>query len=220
MTLDDRVTFIGDIHGDAARLSGLLAKVADPNRRLVFLGDYIDHGPNSREVVEILLETAKRQPDTIFLAGNHEIGLLAFLSGKLSFLEYAWLGGLPSIRSYLRRANRDVRSELTVAIPSAHFEFLSNCKPFYETAHFVASHAGINPAFPDSREFAVTVLGRHPSLFRDDVRLVKLVVCGHYRQLTQRPFVSGCVICLNTGCGTTGGPATALLYPEMIFAQN
>jgi serine/threonine protein phosphatase 1 len=220
VTLDERLTLIGDIHGDAARLSGLLAKVSDPNRRLVFLGDYIYHGPNSREVLEILLETAKRQPDTIFLAGNHEIGLLAFLSGKLSFLEYAWMGGLTSIRSYLRKANRDVRSELIAAIPSAHFEFLSNCKPFFETAHFVASHAGVNPAYPESRELADIVLGRHPSLFRADVRLSKLVVCGHYRQNTQTPFVSRCVICLNTGCGTSGGPATALLYPEMTFVQD
>jgi len=217
--LDERVAFIGDIHADAVRLAGLLAKLACRNRRLIFLGDYIDHGPNSHEVVEILLETANRQPNSVFLSGNHEIGLLAFLSGKLSFLEYAWMGGLPTIRSYLGKASRDVRSELAMAIPRPHFEFLSNCKPFFETLDFVASHAGVNPAYPESRELAEVVLGRHPSLFQDDLVLGKLVVCGHYLQNTQTPFVGRSVICLNTGCGTIGGHATALLYPEMTFLQ-
>lgn len=214
-----RIAFIGDIHGDAVRLSGLLAKVDDPDRKLIFLGDYVDHGTDSSEVVETLLAIGQRKPNSVFLSGNHEIGLLAFLSGKLSFLEYAWMGGLPTIRSYLGEANRDVRSELVAAIPRTHFEFLSKCKLFFETDAFVASHAGINPAFPESRELADLVLARHASLFYDNLRFGKLVICGHYLQTSQKPFVSRSVICLNTGCGTTGGPATALLYPEMTLLQ-
>jgi serine/threonine protein phosphatase 1 len=215
--LNERLAFIGDIHADSVRLSGLLGKLG--SRRLVFLGDYVDHGPDSREVIEILREIANREPNSLFLSGNHEIGLLAFLSGRLSFLEYAWMGGLSTIRSYIGKANENVRSELVAAIPRPHCEFLSNCKPFFETEQFVASHAGINPACPESRELAEIVLGRHPSLFHDDLRLRKLVICGHYLQTTQTPFVSNGVICLNTGCGTIGGPATALLYPEMTFLQ-
>jgi serine/threonine protein phosphatase 1 len=155
----------------------------------------------------------------VFLSGNHEIGLLAFLSGRLSFLEYAWMGGLSTIRSYLGKASRDVRKELEAAIPMSHFEFLSNCEPFFETNDFVASHAGVNPARPESRELPDIVLGRHRALFDDSLKLGKLVVCGHYLQTTQTPFVNTSVICLNTGCGTVGGPATALLYPDMTFAQ-
>lgn len=213
----DRLAFIGDIHADSVRLSSLLGKLG--SRRLVFLGDYVDHGPDSREVVKILVEIANREPNPFFLSGNHEIGLLAFLSGRLSFLEYAWMGGLSTIRSYIGKANEDVRSELVAAMPKQHCEFLSNCKPFFETDQFVASHAGINPACPESRELAEIVLGRHPSLFHDDLRLEKLVICGHYLQTTRTPFVSNGVICLNTGCGTIGGPVTALLYPEMNFLQ-
>ena len=213
----DKLAFIGDIHADSVRLSALLAKIG--SRRLVFLGDYVDRGPDSREVVEILVEITNSKLNPVFLSGNHEIGLLAFLSGKLSFLEYAWMGGLPTIRSYIGQAIEDVRSELVVAMPRPHFEFLSNCKPFFETDLFVSSHAGINPACPESREIAEIVLGRHPSLFRNDFRLGKLVICGHYLQTTQRPFVGNSVICLNTGCGTIEGPLTALLYPEMTFLQ-
>ena len=217
--MDDKVAFIGDIHADRVRLAGLLAKLDYRNRRLIFLGDYVDHGSDSREVIEILLEIANRQPNSVFLSGNHEIGLLAFLSGRLSFLEYAWMGGLSTTRSYLGKASRDVRRELEAAIPRSHFEFLSNCAPFFETNDFVASHAGVNPARPESRGLPDIVLGRHPALFDVSLKLGKLVVCGHYLQTTQTPFVNTSVICLNTGCGTVGGPATALLYPEMKFVQ-
>jgi serine/threonine protein phosphatase 1 len=216
-SLAERLAFIGDIHADNVRLSALLGKL--DSRQLIFLGDYVDHGADSRKVIEILLGTTSRGLNPIFLSGNHEIGLLAFLSGRLSFLEYAWMGGLSTIRSYIGKANEDVRSELVVAMPRPHFEFLSNCKPFFETNQFVASHAGINPACPESRELAEIVIGRHPALFHNDLRLSKLVICGHYLQTTLRPFVGNGVICLNTGCGTIEGPLTALLYPEMTFLQ-
>jgi serine/threonine protein phosphatase 1 len=215
--LADKFAFIGDIHADRVRLSALLGKL-DP-RRLVFLGDYIDRGPESRDVVEVLLELRYREPSPIFLSGNHEIGLLAFLSRRLSFLEYAWMGGLSTIRSYVGEAIEDVRSELVAAMPRPHFEFLSDCKPYFETDQFVASHAGINPARPESRELAEVVLGRHPSLFHSSIHLSKLVICAHYLQPTHTPFIGNGVICLNTGCGTTDGPLTALLYPEMTFEQ-
>jgi len=198
-------------------LSALLGNI--DSRRLVFLGDYVDRGPNSPEVVEILMEVANRKTNPVFLFGNHEVALLAFLSGKLSFLEYAWMGGLSTIRSYIGKASEDVRSELAAAMPRSHREFLSNCKPFFETDQLVASHAGINPAYPESREFGEIVLGRYPSLFRGNFRLNKLVICGHYLQTTLRPFAENGVTCLNTGCGTIEGPLTALLYPEMTFLQ-
>jgi Calcineurin-like phosphoesterase len=215
----ERLAFIGDIHGDRGRLSALLGRL--DGRRLIFLGDYVDRGLTSRGVVEILMETARRKADPVFLCGNHEVALLAFLSGKLSFLEYSWMGGISTIRSYVERAREDVRSELAAAMPGSHREFLSNCKAFFETDQLVASHAGINPACPESREFEEIVLGRHPSLFHDNLnlRLNKLVICGHYLQTTMEPFAENGVICLNTGCGTIEGPLTALLYPEMTFLQ-
>jgi serine/threonine protein phosphatase 1 len=162
---------------------------------------------------------ANRRANSVFLFGNHEAALLAFLAGKFSLLEYAWMGGLSTIRSYIGKASEDVRSELVAAMPRSHREFLSNCKPFFETDQLVASHSGINPACPESRELGEIVLGRHPSLFHGNLRLSKLVICGHYLQTTLRPFAESGVTCLNTGCGTIEGPLTALLYPEMTFLQ-
>jgi serine/threonine protein phosphatase 1 len=213
------LTFVGDIHGDSVRLSNLLSEIDGGDRRLVFLGDYVDHGPDSRGVLEILVEVAHRKPDTVFLCGNHEVGLLAFLSRRLSFLEYAWMGGLSTIRSFLGKAKDDVVQELSASLPLSHFEFLSRCKPFFEGDGFVASHAGLNPAYPESRDLADVVLARHSSLFDQSSRFGKFVICGHYLQASHEPFLSTKLACLNTGCGTTGGPATALYYPEMTFWQ-
>jgi serine/threonine protein phosphatase 1 len=165
------------------------------------------------------MNTTNREQNPVFLSGNHEIGLLAFLSEKISFLEYAWMGGLSTIRSYIGKARHDVQSELVAAMPLSHCEFLSNCKPFFETDQFVASHAGVNPSWPESRDLGEIVLGRHRSLFHDNLTLNKLVICGHYLQTTLSPFVGNGVICLNTGCGTIEGPVTAFLYPEMTFLQ-
>jgi hypothetical protein len=66
--LKDKIAFIGDIHGDSARLLALLEKL--DKRKLVFLGDYIDHGSNSREVVKLLLEIMSSGRDAVFLAGT------------------------------------------------------------------------------------------------------------------------------------------------------
>jgi serine/threonine protein phosphatase 1 len=199
------------------RLSTLLTKLE--GRRLIFLGDYIDHGPNAQGTIEILVETATRQLGSIFLAGNHELGFLAYLSGRLSFLEYAWMGGLPTIRNYIGEARDNVLSEMLAAVPERHRQFLSTCQPYFETEHLMASHAGINPAQPQSRDLADVVLGRHVELFEDGFQTNKLVICGHYLQTSQTPLTHNGVICLDTGCGTIGGPLTALLYPEMTFLQ-
>ena len=128
------------------------------------------------------------------------------------------MGGLPTIQSYVNKAKRDVRAELIAPLPRPHFEFLSRCESYFETKDFVASHAGVNPACPESRELAEICACLHPSLFHEAVKL--LVVCGHYLQTTQAPLVGGSVICLNTGCGTIAGLATALLFPEMTFLQR
>ena len=75
---------IGDIHGSLDRLVALMDKIGidGSDNRLVFLGDYIDRGPSSFEVVEYLLDLRKRHRNTVFLKGNHEEMLEKYLSGE------------------------------------------------------------------------------------------------------------------------------------------
>ena len=84
--------------------------------------------------------------------------LLPGLFPKLSFPEYAWMGALPTIRSHVNKAKRDVRAELIASLPRPYFEFLSRCESYLETNDFVASHSGVSPARPESRELAEIVL--------------------------------------------------------------
>jgi serine/threonine protein phosphatase 1 len=190
------------------------------DRQLIFLGDYINRGPDSRKTLDLLIGIQKRDPLAVFLLGNHEVALLDFLTGSVSFHEFAALGGIPTIRAYMPRAFGDVRSELLQALPDSHRRFLESCGTFFETAEMIVSHCGVDPEDPASRDNCDMVMARHDGLFSKDFEPSKLIVCGHYAQTAGSPYVRGNLICLDTGCGTSGGPLTALLMPERTFLQR
>src|SRR5437879_6587877 len=95
---------VGDIHGDAELLANLLAQleaIAAPEDRFVFLGDYVDRGPDSRGVVEMLVRLDERRPDRcIFLMGNHEQVMVEtrYLSNWISWPLH--MEGFSTVRSY------------------------------------------------------------------------------------------------------------------------
>jgi len=208
---------IGDVHGDASRLIQLLESLR--NRRLIFVGDYLDRGGETRRTLEHLVELKDRHPETVFLRGNHEASFLAFLDGKLQFYEFAALGGIPTIKAYLSRATSDVRVEFLRVFPASHRHFIESCADFFETSDLIVSHCGINPDTPTSRDALDIVMGTHEQLFSPEFDPPKLVVCGHYAQTSGLPYTRGNFICIDTGCGTLGGPLTALLMPERQFLQ-
>lgn len=212
------LAIIGDIHGDAPRLRALLPEL--DGRDLIFLGDFVNRGSSSRETIDLLCAVRCRDPRAVFLAGNHEFALLDFIRGAIPFREFAALGGIPTIKDYLPRAVDDVRREFRDAFPDDHVQFLKACGLFWETEEMIVSHCGINPNAPNSRDAFDMVLSRHERLFSSDFRPPKLVVCGHYCQPSGAPLIGERVICLDTGCGTYGGPLTALLLPERTYLQR
>ncbi len=101
-----RVYAVGDIHGRADLLSALLARIDDDLKThpaadalQVFLGDYIDRGPSSQQVIEMLLQR-RRQHDLVLLKGNHEDYLLRFLNDPSILAEWWRIGGLDTVLSY------------------------------------------------------------------------------------------------------------------------
>lgn len=154
-----RIYAIGDIHGRADLLRTLLGKVdADRKRRpierpiAVFLGDYVDRGLSSREVLDILLEY-RTNCETVFLKGNHETLIVDFLEDP-SVLDY-WrsCGGLETLLSYgLKpsfRSSAEERMKLSQqfadAISHDHLVFLRSLERYFRCGDFLFVHAGIRP---------------------------------------------------------------------------
>lgn len=158
-----RAYVVGDVHGRLDLLDQLLAKIeteraARPARKtlLVFLGDLIDRGPQSREVIERLRTYSVDGVRTVFLLGNHEEVLLRILEGD-TWLIPSWLrfGGTQCLESYgIDSAKIDARSAeralalVRAAIPPEHEEFLKTFADTCRFGDFLFVHAGIRPGVP------------------------------------------------------------------------
>lgn len=211
---------VGDIHGSVELLKTLIEEVGPSNRPIIFLGDYVNRGDHSREVIELLLRLQAKGLDMTFLCGNHDFAFLQYLDFQ-RFDQFALLGGLKTLASYIpEEVREDPHRVLLRAMPEAHVGFLRRLEAYYEDEQLICCHTGVCVDNPDDRRFAQMVLTSHPELFRAQVDRSKLTVCGHYPQADLMPFRRGNFVCLDTGCGTlTNGKLTALFFPEMHFLQ-
>jgi serine/threonine protein phosphatase 1 len=204
---------IGDIHGRLDRLNRLLAALPS-DRRLVFLGDYIDRGPDSRGVIERLIRLSRRR-SCVILCGNHEDMLLDALSGAYEDAASDWLrnGGDATLRSYGVTSVRRLAEEL----PPEHLAFLQGLREHWETEEHVFVHAGISAAGPDATSREVKLWMRIE--LDEPFGYSKTVICGHtpYRSPVRGPDW----INIDTGCGKLpAAPLTALLVPELEIVQG
>ncbi len=139
---------IGDIHGCCKELACLIENLPlKKHDRLVFLGDYIDRGPDSRAVVSYLLDLQKDTSyEFSFLKGNHEDMLLSFLGlGGQHGDMFFYNGGVATLASY-GVSSQNVSSESVLsAIPLAHVEFYEGLQNYYVMAPYLCVHAGIHP---------------------------------------------------------------------------
>ena len=215
--MDSGAVVIGDIHGDASRLEALLARLDLGSRTLIFLGDYIDRGPDSRRVLDVLCQLKRTLQDrVVFLAGNHELAFLRYLKdGNLP--RFAAFGGIATLRSYVRSPVGDLLKAVHEALPHDHLDFLEALIPAVEHHGYTISHTGLDPEHPEDRSMQVMAELSHPEMFQRE--LDRPVVCGHYVQRNQSPMLSDRLFCIDTGCGTAGGPLTALFLPERSFLQ-
>jgi calcineurin-like phosphoesterase family protein len=212
-----RAYAVGDVHGRLDLLEEMLALIeADVRGRrkaktvLVFLGDLIDRGPQSAEVVERLRLYSPEFARTVFLMGNHEEVMLRVLSGEVELLD-DWLkfGGAECVRSYgpdpdaLKRMRPAAALEqLKSAVPKAHVDFIRSFADTLSFGNYLFVHAGIRPgvALADQAQRDMRWI-RHP--FLDDERDHGcLVVHGHTigRNVDERPNR----ICIDTGAYRTG----------------
>ncbi|MFU8813486.1 MAG: metallophosphoesterase family protein [Balneolaceae bacterium] len=209
---------IGDIHGCDRTLRALWEKIRNhDDATFVFLGDYIDRGPSSAQVVEFLIEIEK-QASCIFLLGNHEQMLLKALEGE-NMNRWLHFGGAETLESYGTSLD-----ELT--LPEHHLAFFKRCVPYYQNEHYFFAHAGAPPHMTLSEavrntEHADYFLWGNEHLSAPELPWEKTVVFGHTHRAY--PILKPKLIGIDTGCvyDEPGyGKLTAVLLPEERFIQQ
>ena len=189
-----RIYAIGDIHGRADLLEEVLFKIdVDRTSRpsasrvcTVFLGDYIDRGPASREVLDLLLGH-ERTNETVFLRGNHETFVPRFLGDPAVLDEWRLCGGLETLLSYgLKPSIRPdadeqiaLAQELAKCIPKVHLEFLESLDLFFGCGGFLFVHAGIRPGVPIRQQKEEDLLWIREEFLSFEQPFESFVVHGH-----------------------------------------
>ncbi len=184
-----RLFAIGDIHGCADALRRLDRELAfTASDTVVTLGDYVDRGPNSRGVIEFLLELSSRCR-LIPLRGNHEIMMLRARDDRAAISQWLSSGGDSTLDSYRASAFTD--------IPDAHWDFLLSTVPFHETADDFFVHANASPEFsladqPEQMLFWEFIGEPIPHASG------RRMICGHSAQRSGRPLDFGHAVCIDT----------------------
>lgn len=199
-----RTLAIGDIHGCNAALSKLLLQVKPTfDDQVVFVGDYIDRGPASRQVIDALLDL-KRTCSPVFLRGNHELMILDAQGDPLKASLWQSYGGLEALASY----GAEFREDWAAAIPDAHWTFLQKTVRFFETPEHIFVHACLDPKL-DMHEQPDWLLFWE---FFDRIqphKSGKRVICGHSPQRLGFIKDLGFAACIDTG-PAAGGWLTCL----------
>ena len=203
---------IGDIHGCFNSLVSLLTQVEQRADVLVFLGDYVDRGPDSKKVIERILQLKKERPDVITLQGNHEYMLLNYLAGMESAV-FLQVGGKQTLASYGLPA--DIRpADACTHMPQEHLSFFQDLPLLWENQHGIYVHAGLQPGVHLSRQTNDWCLWARDEFIRSSYRFGKPVVFGH--TVFKKPLVQKNKIGIDTGA-VYGRTLTALLLPEIEF---
>ncbi len=206
-----KIFVVGDIHGCFDKLCALMDKIPLNIGRdqLLFIGDYIDRGPGSIEVVDYLIDLKKRSPGTIFLKGNHEDMLQNYLDGIDRFT-YLLNSGQQTLDAYLDRLHE---SE-DFPVPAAHLEFFSSLRLYYQTEDYIFVHAGLREKIPLESQDKMDLLWIRDEFIYSDYDFGKRVIFGHTP--FKEPLLQPNKIGIDTGA-VYGNRLTCVQLPEINF---
>ena len=204
----NRRTFaIGDIHGCLPHLDRLLAEIEyrPESHRLVFLGDYVDRGPDSAGVLDRILELKAGNPEIVTLMGNHERMFLDFLDGTHT-KPFWYNGGRQTLSSYQRRETSWLRRPGSATIPDEHVAFLRSLPLLHTTSTHIFVHAGLRPGIPLEEQKEDDLLWIREPFFTAPNTFGRTVVFGHSPMVD--PFHDDGKVGIDTGA-CYSGPLTA-----------
>jgi serine/threonine protein phosphatase 1 len=207
----NKIFVVGDIHGCFDKLYALMDKIPIDYARdqLIFIGDYIDRGPSSVDVVNYLVNFKELFPGTIFLKGNHEDMLQNYLDGSDRFT-YMLNGGQQTLDEYLNRSN----DPEAFPIPSEHLEFFNSLRLYYQTEDYIFVHAGLREKVPLESQEQTDLLWIRDEFIHSDFNFGKRVIFGHTP--FKEPLLQSNKIGIDTGA-VYGNRLTCVQLPEMEF---
>ena len=206
-----RILAVGDVHGCLTALDALLDSVdLQPDDTLIFLGDYVDRGPDSRGVLERLIELSAR-PNTRFLRGNHDLWMERAREDRQWFT--SWLsrgvGGLQTLDSYGSFAE----------IPLAHWQFLDNLSEYYQTENEIFVHGAVDAELELADQHEQVLLWE-----RVDNQAPhfsgKRVICGHTSQKNGLPLDRRFAVCIDTFCHGGGWLSALDVTTNRVWQAN
>ena len=207
---------IGDVHGRRDLLAALLAAIGEDaagrDARIVFLGDIIDRGPESRQSLDLVIRTLETWPGSRLIQGNHEEFLLTFLDAASPEDRQAaarrWLpnGGIETLRSYGFAETEpldDIAGRLAAEFP-AHITTLRHAEWMVETGHYALVHGGVDPDLPLAAQDPKTTRWIRDRFLSFRGPLPKIVVHGHTMTESSLPELHSNRIALDTGAVHSG----------------
>lgn len=230
-----RVYAIGDIHGRDDLFGQLVDLIRADNEgrppadvTLILLGDLVDRGPQSAEVVDRAIRLRDEFADTRLLIGNHEECFLAALTGDVRRLRYFMrIGGEATVRSYWRddqslnaASFEEVAARLPQIVPAEHVAYLGSGEDVVEIGDYAFVHAGIRPGVPLEKQSLADLRWIRDEFLDDMGDHGKMIVHGH--TITARPDEQTNRIGIDTGAFQSGtlsalgleGPRRWYLFAE------
>ncbi len=211
-----RIYAIGDVHGRVDLLDRVLERIDKdlathpvPQAIQVFLGDYVDRGPASREVLDRLV-ARKHTHQTVFLKGNHETYLAGFATNPAILDEWQRFGGLVTLMSYgltpSINADAGARARLAAdfdqALPESHRQFLAGLELSFTCGDFFFVHAGVRPRVPLVNQREADLLWIREDFLLHEEDFGKIIVHGHTP--VREPDIRPNRINIDTGAYATG----------------
>ena len=185
-----RYIAITDIHGEFKKLESVLSKIeVRSDDVFVFMGDYIDRGPDSKAVVEKVIEISEKH-ETITLIGSHEYALLHAKQDEYYDYLFWNYGGPATVRSYGGRFEN---------ILGTHGDFFRNLKFYHLTDKYLFVHAGIDPRYSLEERRETDLVYIRSAFYRNKHNLSQKVIFGHTE--FDAPLVQDDKICIDLGCG-------------------
>ena len=212
-----RQLVMGDLHGCYDALRTLCDAVGlTPADTLITLGDYVNKGPDSRRVIDWLLELDSWLT-LVPLRGNHDLLMHNARHDQAAYHRWQRAGGEATLRSY---AGSTGRVGTLADVPASHWQFLDNrlLPSFATDTHFFV-HAGVDPALPLEDQPPAML---YECTFSDPKPHCsgKIMVCGHTAQKSGVPLVTGHAICLDTWCSGRGWLSCLDLGSGLVHQAN